>query len=353
MASKVFFAPLEEKAAPDKIERRLKDLLDAANFEKFIPEKDYVAVKTHFGEGHSREKVVPPYFFKYLSGRIKKAGAVPFFTETSTLYKGGRSDAVSHITLAQDHGYTLEATGMPIIMADGLKGDYEHEVKITDKLKVAVAGLLKRINAIVAVSHPTGHIALGFGGTLKNLGMGLSSRKGKLAQHSSLRPQVDQAKCKGCGHCHKWCPADAITLKDKKAHIDEKLCLGCGECLVECGFDAILFDWEMDTITIQESVAEHALGVVKDKQCFFINYSLNFTKDCDCMPQAKKNIVTDLGLFASSDPVAVDEAVITMIEERGGKPMDQLAYESIDPRVQTKHGERIGLGTRSYELVRC
>jgi len=352
MAAKVFFAPLPDKAPADKIERKLKDLLNASEFEKQLPDRDFVAVKTHFGEGDSVTHV-PPRFFKPLAARIKQAGAIPFFTETSTLYKGRRADAVAHLILAQEHGYTIEETGMPVIMADGLKGDYEYEVEIAPGLKVAIAGMLRRINALVCVSHPTGHVALGFGGTLKNLGMGLSSRKGKRVQHSSVKPQVKTDKCTGCGRCVKWCPENCIILTDKKAHINENTCIGCGECLVECRFDAILYNWEMDKTRIQMLTAEHAFGVVKGRQCFYINYGLNFTKDCDCFGTVKTPVCPDLGLFASTDPVAVDEACITLLEQHSGKPLSELAYPGLDPRIQTRHGESIGMGSRKYELIEC
>ncbi|MFH0879320.1 MAG: DUF362 domain-containing protein [Lentisphaerota bacterium] len=352
MRSKVFFAPLPDKAPADQIERNLAELLTAAEFEKHVPRQDYVAVKTHFGEGDNITHV-PPRFFKPLSERIRKAGAHPFLTETSTLYKGRRGDAVAHLLLAHEHGYTIEATGMPIIMSDGLKGDYEYDVEIGGGLKVAVAGLLRKINALVCVSHPTGHIALGFGGTLKNLGMGLSSRKGKLVQHSSVKPQVNQETCTGCGRCIKWCPVNCITLTEKKARIDDRLCIGCGECLVECSYDAILYNWEMDKDQIQKSTAEHACGVVKDKQCFYINYALNFTRDCDCFGTVKTPVVPDLGLFASTDPVAIDEACIAMLEQRSGKPLADLAYPELEPRIQIRHAEKLGMGSSQYELISC
>ena len=350
MNAKVYFAPLPDKAPAHLVETKLKELLDATEFERHLPERDYVAVKTHFGEGASVTHV-PPTFFKPLAERIKKAGNHPFLTETSTLYKGDRGDAVAHMLLAHRHGFTVDATGMPVIMADGLKGDYEYEVDIGADLKVAVAGMLRKVNALVCVSHPTGHIALGFGGTLKNLGMGLSSRKGKLVQHSSMKPRVNADLCTGCGRCVAWCPAHCIALADKKAHINETLCIGCGECLVECRYDAILYNWEVESAQIQKSTAEYACGAVNGKQCFFINYALNFTKDCDCFGTVKTPLIPDLGLFTSTDPVAIDEACITLIEQRSGKALQELAGHGLDPRIQTRRGEELGMGSRRYELV--
>lgn len=354
MPAKVFFAPVESKTPPDKIERRLKDLLNAADFDRYIVGQDYTAVKTHFGEKNSITHV-PPRFFKTLTARIKQAGGRPFLIETSTLYKGNRSDALAHTELALNHGFTPENTGMVVIMGDGLKGDYETEVTVgkNDEIKVNVAGLLRKINCLVAVSHPTGHVAMGFGGTLKNLGMGLSSRKGKMVQHSSVKPSIQPDKCTGCGHCLRWCPEDAITLENSKAKINNETCIGCGECLTECRYDAVLYNWGMDNSRIQELCTEHAMGVVKGKSCFYINYLINFTQDCDCFGTAKTPVISDIGLLASEDPVAVDEAAITLIETRNQKPLSEIAYPDIDPRVQTQHGEKIGLGSRNHQLVEC
>jgi uncharacterized protein len=354
MSAKVYFAPLADKTPPDKIERRLKDLLTAAGFEKYILEKDFVAVKTHFGE-KGNVTHIPPHFFKPLTARIKQAGGRPFLVETSTLYKGNRSDALAHLEHAANHGFTLENTGMIVMMADGLKGDSEIEVEISKnpKITVNVAGLLQKIHNLVVVSHPTGHMGMCFGGTIKNLGMGLSSRKGKLVQHSSVKPFIKGDKCTGCGRCVQWCPEDAIPMENKIARIDNDKCIGCGECLTECRYDAVAFSWEMDKTRIQELTAEHARGVVMGKTCFFINYLVNFTKDCDCFGTAKKPIIDDIGLLASDDPVAVDEAAITLIEERNSKPLSEIVNPELDPRVQTRHGEKIGLGKRKYELIEC
>jgi len=351
MASKVFFAPIEQLAPPEKIERRLKDLLNISEFEKIILPNDFVAVKTHFGEKGSITHV-PPRFFRPLSARIKQVSGHPFLTETSTLYKGNRSDALCHLSLAFDHGFTQDVTGMPVMMADGLKGVFETEVAIGNGTRVMVAGLLKKVNSIVAVSHPTGHIALCFGGTVKNLGMGLSSRKGKLIQHSSVKPSINLERCTGCGHCVRYCPENSITVNQKKAAINAATCVGCGECLTECRFDAVLYNWEQDKTRIQETTAEHAKGVVLGKQGFYINYLLNFTKDCDCFGTAKTPVIPDIGLLASTDPVAVDSAAMDLIEKRN-KPLPELSYEGLDPRIQLRHGEAIGLGSMSYELIEC
>jgi len=350
MKSKVFFL----KTANHKSALAgISTLFKAIKASELVGNNDFVAVKTHFGEKNSVTHI-PPQFVGEVGRLIKKDGGVPFLTETSTLYKGNRSDAVVHTLHAHAHGFTPAKTGMPVIMADGLKGDYEYEVSLPTGTKVMVAGLLKKITALVAVSHPTGHIAMGFGGAIKNLGMGLSSRKGKLVQHSSVKPSVATAKCTGCGRCITWCPEDAIEMTPKKkAFILEKKCIGCGECLTECRFDAVLYNWEMDNTRIQELTAEHAYGVVLGKKGLYINYLLNFTKDCDCFGTKKKPLIKNIGLLVSTDPVALDAATIDLIEEEAGMSLEKLAHEGIDPRVQIRHAEKIGLGSSQYEIVSC
>ncbi|OGS36522.1 MAG: hypothetical protein A2293_14255 [Elusimicrobia bacterium RIFOXYB2_FULL_49_7] len=352
MKSPVFLIRASHDEGPERIEKKLKRLLTDAGFDSLIPEKGLVAVKTHFGEKKSVTHI-PPHFFKPISARIKQAGGRPFLTETSTLYKGSRSDALCHTLHALDHGFSVENTGMPIVMADGLKGEWESEValpKRPDK-KVKVAGMITRIHALVCVSHPTGHIALGYGGAIKNLGMGLSSRKGKLTMHSSIKPSIDSERCTGCKHCMNWCPENAITLNGYTVVIDESKCIGCGECLTECRFDAVRYNWEMDKTEIQKLTAEHAVGVTNGKPCFYINYAIRFTKDCDCYGTAKEAILKDIGIFASQDPVAIDEACITLLEAQAGKPLCDITYPDRDVRIQTRYGEAIGLGSRDYELI--
>jgi uncharacterized Fe-S center protein len=353
MAIKIYFSPVGNDEPGDRIVRKLKDLLNAADFDANIADRDFAAVKTHFGEKNSVTHV-PPWFFKPIAGRIRQRGGRPFLTETSTLYKGQRSDAVVHLLHAHAHGFTPENTDMPVLMADGLYGDIETEVEINGvhDRKVAVAGLLAKVQALICVTHPTGHIGMCFGGALKNLGMGLSSRKGKLAQHSSVKPSIDSEKCTACFTCMDWCPEDAIEEAGDAVRILEEKCIGCGECLTTCRFDAVRFNWEMDKTRIQELSAEHALGVVKGKKTFFINYLINFTKDCDCFGTAKERIIDDIGILASADPVAIDEASMRLIEEKSGRALSDLTHAGLDPRVQTRHGEKIGLGSRKFELVR-
>jgi len=211
--------------------------------------------------------------------------------------------------LAYDHGFTYEATGLPIIMADGLLGDEEVEVPIDGQhyKSVKLATLIVKSQALVVVSHFTGHLAAGFGATIKNLGMGCSSRKGKMLQHSTAKPSIRKKKCTACGECVKWCPADAITLQDNIAVIDRKKCIGCGECLAVCRFDAVGYNWSQTYEHLQEKTLEHAMGVVNSKKdkIVYLNFLTRVSRDCDCM-NTFEQIVPDIGVVIGFDPVAVD-----------------------------------------------
>jgi uncharacterized Fe-S center protein len=353
MSSEVFFSPLPHKSGLDRIIRALKNLLNAVDFDSFIPENGFVGVKTHFGEKGNKTHI-PPGFFKPIAARIKQCGGLSFFTETSTLYKGKRTDSVRHLLHAHEHGFTPEATGMPIIMADGIKGEYEVRVPIDKEMysQVNIAGHVNRMDALVCCSHPTGHIAIGFGGAIKNLGMGLSGRKGKLVQHSAIKPYIVNDKCTQCGNCIRWCPEEAISINsDNITEINEKICAGCGECLVECSRDAVKFNWAQDQVEMQKMVAEHALGVCKSTDIIYINYLMNFTKDCDCMGYSQKRLCEDIGIVISYDPVAIDQASIDIIQKHAQCTLQDLTGSLIDQNVQLTHGEKIGIGSRKYTLT--
>ncbi|MCK4836517.1 MAG: DUF362 domain-containing protein [Candidatus Aminicenantes bacterium] len=331
-----------------KIERNInhKGLLS------FIEPKDFVAIKTHFGEEGTRGYVRPVYF-EMLGKCIKSQQAFPFLTETSTLYRGRRSNAFDHMQLAYDHGFGIEATGLPIIMADGLLGDEEIEIIIKGNIlnTVRIAKLLVKSQAMVLVSHFTGHMLTGFGAALKNLGMGCASRKGKLIQHSTSKPSIKKARCTGCAECVKWCPQDAISLIDGKASIDKDKCIGCGECLAVCRFDAVGYNWSETNDKLQKKMVEHALGVVESNKgkIAYLNFLTRITKDCDCM-KGFNRIVPDIGVLLSYDPVAIDAASLDLVEKTTEKKWSQLTF-NVPCRAQIEYAAEIGLGNPDYQLI--
>lgn len=352
MKEKVFFIKMTDNEDDAAVCSRLEKAINEKDFFSFIEAKDMVAVKTHFGEVKTKGYVRPLYF-KMMGDIIKEKNGIPFLTETCTLYRGRRTNAVEHIQFAYEQGFTYPDTGLPVIMSDGLLGDEEIEVKIPGKLyqKVNIASLIVKSQALVMVSHFTGHLITGFGGALKNMGMGCSSRRGKLIQHSTAKPAIVKKKCTGCGECIKWCPADAISMIDDKAEIDKSKCIGCGECLAVCRFDAVNYNWSETYVNLQQKVVEHAMGVAETKKgkAIYINILNRITKDCDCMGAFDK-ITPDIGVLISFDPVAIDAASLHLVEEKSGRKLSQMAYD-VPYKEQIDYAGKIGFGNPDYQVI--
>ena len=242
-----------------------------------------------------------------------------------------------------------------MIIADGVTGREEVLVRIDGRhsKEVGIAPGVAAADALLVLSHATGHLACGFGGTIKNIGMGLSSRRGKLYQHSVVKPEVKAHKCRGDGACVKWCPEDAISMVNDKAIIDSKKCIGCGECIAACRPGAVSFQWKIESRLLQERMAEQALGVLKNKQGHigFLIFIMSVTKDCDCLASRQGDVlVKSIGIAASLDPVALDHATVSLIEQALGAGIRTKAYD-IDYLPQLKHAEALGMGSCSYDLV--
>lgn len=354
MSAEVFFIRMNCDEALDLIQQKIDKLFQKALFQTCIEKNDLVAIKIHFGE-KGNVTHVPPNYVLPIAENIKKEGGKPFLTDTNVLYRSSRSDAVSHLKLAQGHGFSLNNCGAPVIISDGLRGSNEIEVKIKGKIfsSVFIATEAITSNALFVITHVTGHMATGLGGTLKNLGMGLASRKGKLRQHSSVKPWVEKSNCTACGLCLQWCPENAITLIDNVAFINEEICIGCGECLTVCRYEAVKYNWKVSNVDLQQKIAEHALGVVSNKngKTAYYSFLINITKDCDCFGTKQKPITSDIGILASKDPVAIDTATLDLIKKFAGKSLTAMSYPNVDAMIQLHHAQDIGLGTMEYELV--
>jgi uncharacterized Fe-S center protein len=349
----VFFHRLSKNSTLRERTAGMRALLSDMKLPACFAAGDKVAVKIHVGERRNTT-FVKPEIIRQVVRWIKSGRGIPFLTETSTLYKGARSHAVDHLIHAFNHGFTYGKTGAPFIMADGLLGNSEIRVDIPGQIfkSVLIAREVLAADALVAVSHATGHMACGIGACIKNLGMGLASRMGKMRQHSTIKPYIKTAACTMCGACIKWCPENTIIKQEGKAFIVQENCTGCGECLAVCGFDAVAYNWSVESTELQKRMAEHACGVLmhKKNKCLFINVLADMTKDCDCIGSPQQTVIPDVGLLASLDPVAVDQATLDLTAQADGSDLARISYPGIKAGAQLAHAESIGMGCRVYEL---
>jgi uncharacterized Fe-S center protein len=353
MSSKVYFVPASGQEIPEALSEKSARIFRALNAGKMIERESFVALKIHFGEKKNTGYIKPPWLAGIIN-QVRKRTNRAFFSDTNTLYVGNRSNSIEHIRLAGDHGFSLEQTGIPVLIADGLIGRDDDEIDIglprVESAKIASAFL--NTDVLLCLSHFTGHLLTGFGAAIKNLGMGCASRAGKLEQHADVHPSIDSGVCNNCGICLDYCSADAIEQTEESAFIVDEKCIGCGECLVVCNAGAVKMKWDEDTIRVQEKMAEYAYSLYKrfKSKIVFINFLIQVTKDCDCMSQKGKVIVEDIGILGSVDPVALDKASVDLVIEKGGRDVLRAEYD-VDWGIQLKHGAAIGLGSLDYNLI--
>jgi len=366
MPSKVYFTDLRASVRHNLMSK-LGMLIESAGIADIVSPRNIVALKLHFGE-KGNAAFIRPLFIRKLVDKVKDMEASPFLTDTNTLYAGSRGNSVSHLNTAIENGFAYSVVSAPIIIADGIRGASVSTVDI-DQETIKTAYLGKEIvesDVLISIAHFKGHELSGFGGTLKNLGMGCASRKGKLKQHSGLAPKVKRKKCIGCGECITHCAQDAISLKEEKAIINREKCVGCGECILICPNGLIDIKWGVDMATFQKKMVEYSFAVLKEKQgkSLFINFLTNISPACDCYGHNDAVIVHDIGILASNDPVAIDQASVDLVNRMPandhsciknsrapGEDKFRDIYPNIDWLVQLEHAENIGLGSRDYELV--
>ncbi len=353
MKSEVYFVKASRGEAPEIMARKARAIYLALGLNEKIQPEDFVALKIHFGEKNNTGHIKPRWLTGIIDEVLKRSQKA-FLSDSNTLYVGQRSNSVDHIRLAWEHGFTPEVVKIPVIIADGLVGSEKAEVKVEgQRIKSSrIASAFLHSEAMLCLSHVTGHVQSGVGAAIKNLGMGCASRAGKLDQHSVVHPRVNSKQCRNCGVCIRYCPAAAIVLAENYVLIDDEKCIGCGECLVVCKYGAVKMKWDEDSRRLQEKMAEYALSVkshFKDKICF-LNFILQVTKDCDCMAKNQPAIVDDVGIVGSVDPVAVDRASIDLVLKTAGRDAFRQGY-NIDWSVQLEYGEKIGLGSQKYQLV--
>jgi uncharacterized protein len=370
--SKVFFTNLRTKPGVNLLDK-VEKLIKKAEIENIDFKNKFVAVKIHFGEPGNLAYIRPNYAAKVVSV-IKDLGGIPFLTDSNTLYSGRRANAIDHLEAAYENGFNPLSVGCHVIIADGLKGTDYREIEVnlkhckTAKIGTAIADS----DIVISMNHFKGHEMTGFGGALKNLGMGSGSRGGKLEMHSASKPRIVEKNCVSCGQCIKNCAQDAIEFNDKKkAFIDYDKCVGCGQCVAVCQFNSAQVIWNEGADTANEKIAEYAHAVISDKPNFHINFIMNVSPNCDCWDSNDVPIVPDLGIMASFDPVALDKASIDAVNAApvtNGSLLDERIHEceehnhshgdkiehihpNTDWRVGLDYAEEIGLGTQEYELV--
>jgi len=371
--SPVHFTDMRTRAGlslPAKLER----LVRRAGIEKIDFDRRFVAIKIHFGELGNLSFLRPNYA-KRIVDILKPLGAKPFLTDCNTLYPGMRKNALDHLDCAMENGFWPLSTGCQIIIGDGLKGTDETLVPLAgtraELVKEAKIGhAIMDADIVISLNHFKGHEATGFGGALKNLGMGCGSRAGKMEQHTSGKPVVNAALCRKCQDCAKECGSDAITYAESGvARIDPEKCTGCGRCIGACNFDAIAPTDMHSNERLSKKIAEYALAVLRGRPNFHINIVTQVSPACDCHGENDTPIIPDVGMFASFDPVALDQACVDACNRQpvmGGSELERMlknaakgggdhftaVYASTNWRDTLAHAEKIGVGTRAYELVR-
>jgi uncharacterized Fe-S center protein len=364
--SKVYFTDMRIDYGKKNMLDKLKDLVIKSGMLDIDFKDKFVALKIHFGELGNLAFIKPNYV-KVIADLIKEKGGYPFLTDASTLYSGTRSDAVSHIHTAELNGFNSVTTGCPIIIADGLKGDDYKDVEVNFKhcSTVKIGTVLKEADIIISLSHFKGHEMTGFGGTIKNLGMGCGSKLGKLEMHSGSKPKIDPELCIACGLCATKCKQKAI-LVEEKASIDYKKCVGCGECLVVCPQKASSQQETSQNVILNEKIAEYTYGVIFDKPHFHINFIMNISPNCDCWGANDMAITPDIGITASFDPVAIDMASVDLVNNAPAINSSVLGeknkkdehdkfnciHSDTDWKSGLEYAEKLNLGTTNYELIK-
>ncbi len=391
MVENVYFADLRSRCDLENKGNKIVNLFQRAGFEELFGENDITAIKVHFGE-RGNDSYVSPVLIRYIVDKIKENGSKTFVTDTNTLYYGSRHDSASHLETAILNGFDYSVLGAPIIISDGLSSNNERNIPINQHHfeKVKIAGDICDSTAMMVVSHFKGHGMSGFGGALKNLAMGCATIQGKLDQHECAKPIIGE-NCTGCGICIDSCPEDCMRMESspkkvknnvegrspdktinsrkssKIAVIEYDSCIACMNCFDACKNEAIDLDWKKDIPVFLERMMEYALGATmgKENKIAYINFLINITPDCDCVPWSDAPLVPDIGILASKDPVALDSASYDLVNQQIGikssllnknfnKGEDKFkgVWEGVDGTKQLEYAEKLGMGNRKYDIIK-
>ncbi len=372
--AKVYFTDFRTPYGGDTMPGKLKKLIRKAGIAQLNLEGQFVAIKIHFGE-LGNVSYLRPNYARAVVDVVKELGGKPFLTDCNTLYPGSRKNALEHLYCAWENGFTPLTVGCPILIGDGLKGTDDIEVPVRGGKYVKNAKIGRAVmdaDVIISLTHFKGHEATGFGGALKNLGMGCGSRAGKKEQHNNGKAYVQQELCRGCRRCMRECANDGLVFdaESRKMHVDKEHCVGCGRCVGACNFDAIDFEDPNSNQMLNYRIAEYAKAVVDGRPQFHISMVMDISPNCDCHEENDAPILPDVGMFASFDPLALDQACVDACLKCEPLPNSQLGEHLRDPHFEDhhdhftnstpesewqsclSHAEKIGLGTRAYELIK-
>ena len=370
--SKVYFTSFKTSFT-ENLMQKLARLVKTAGIENIDFQDHYAAIKIHFGE-YGNLAFLRPNYAKVIADIVKEQGGKAFLTDCNTLYVGSRKNAVDHLETAYMNGFTPYATGCPVIIADGLKGTDEVLVPVEGEyVKEAKIGrALMDADILISLTHFKGHESTGFGGAIKNIGMGCGSRAGKMEQHAQGKPEINENLCRGCKRCMRECANEGLVYDETthKMHIDHNKCLGCGRCIGACNFDAIHSGCDAATKDFNCRMAEYAKAVVDGRPNFHISLVVDVSPNCDCHPENDIPIIPNIGMLASFDPVALDQACADLCNQQipvassilgenikaHGNHEDHDHFHMVHPdtewRTCIEHAVKIGLGTDQYEMVR-
>ena len=371
--SNVYFTDFHTVAFGDSLPVKLKKLIRKAGIEKLDLEGKFVAIKMHFGELGNISYLRPNYA-RAVADVVKELGGKPFLTDCNTMYPGSRKNALEHLECAWENGFTPLTVGCPIIIGDGLKGTDDIDVPVQGGEYVKTAKIGRAVmdaDVFISLTHFKGHEMTGFGGAIKNIGMGCGSRAGKTDQHSSGKPHITPDLCRGCRRCQKECANRGLVFDEetRKMHVDQDNCVGCGRCLGSCNFDAISFDSDAANELLNCRMAEYTKAVVDGRPNFHISLIVDVSPNCDCHGENDIPILPDIGMFASFYPLALDQACVVACLAAAPVPGSQLAnnmakkdfighhdhFRNSTPESEWRsclaHAEKIGLGSREYNLI--
>jgi uncharacterized Fe-S center protein len=302
--------------------------------------KGKVAVKVHFGE-EGNPNYLSPELSKPLVELLKAT-----YVETNVLYSGPRQKTETHLQLAKDHGFGFA----PIDILDS-EGEKIYSCSTACYTRVLAGSHMDRYNTFIIFSHFKGHTQAGFGGAIKNVAMGLASRMGKRAMHADYVPDYDTSKCIRCGTCVKQCPAGAISINPLR--IDTRKCIGCGQCLKVCPVEA--FEASRDRIASElfdKRLVEYAKVFSDSNHFVYINVLAKISPDCDCSRRARRPFTEDIGILASTDIVAIEQASLDLVN-KAHKCQDAFLEESgKSGNLQIEYAEQLGMGSRKYKLIK-